>query len=226
MHNNLDYTFVAFRMVTCCVIGCNNRCTNIEKNSAEKITFHKIPKDEKRRKEWIRAVCRKDWEASARSAICSVHFRQEDIDRSSLVCVRLREGVIPSVFPTFPTYYQQTKLRDSTDVTGIKVEAVEIEDTHVDNLYPSGLEFVSCGVENSEEFKGEQCLARSIKSEESIVLRDNADIQGHNSCDPLQSGVVSGSVQSNSLSAADSSYTYSDDRKFTCNVCAEVFTQS
>ena len=35
------------------------------------------------------------------------HFREEDIDRTSISCVRIRENAVPAIFPAFPSYLQK-----------------------------------------------------------------------------------------------------------------------
>ncbi|CAN8001253.1 unnamed protein product [Ixodes hexagonus] len=63
------------------------------------VSFHAFPKDSGLRAKWLEAVGRgNDWQPKKWSQICSKHFRPEDFDRTSLVCVRLRERVVPSVF--------------------------------------------------------------------------------------------------------------------------------
>ena len=44
---------------------------------------------------------------SKNTFLCSKHFRECDIDRTSVSCVRLRSGVIPSVFEAFPKHLQK-----------------------------------------------------------------------------------------------------------------------
>ncbi|GBM66324.1 hypothetical protein AVEN_229188-1 [Araneus ventricosus] len=41
---------------------------------------------------------RENWEPSKFSKLCSKHFPEEMIDRTSLLCVRLRENAVPSIF--------------------------------------------------------------------------------------------------------------------------------
>ncbi|XP_066987476.1 THAP domain-containing protein 1-like [Macrobrachium rosenbergii] len=41
------------------------------------------------------------------SRLCSKHFREEDIDRTSLSCVRLHSGAVPSIFEGFPEYFKE-----------------------------------------------------------------------------------------------------------------------
>ena len=45
-----------------------------------------------------------DFVPSKTASLCSKHFRIEDLDRKSLICVCVREDVIPTVFGAFPQY--------------------------------------------------------------------------------------------------------------------------
>ncbi|XP_049946600.1 molybdenum cofactor biosynthesis protein 1-like isoform X3 [Schistocerca serialis cubense] len=92
-------------MVTCVVFGCTNLSDCDAKSKG--ITFHVFPKNESRKALWENAVRRKNWCASKWSTICSQHFREEDIDRTSVSTVRLRENAVPSVFPTHPKHLQK-----------------------------------------------------------------------------------------------------------------------
>jgi hypothetical protein len=67
-----------------------------------------IPKDPQRRKQWLIAMRREDFKASDSSKVCSQHFVDEDFDRTGQT-VRLRAGVIPSVFD-FPNHLQKVSL--------------------------------------------------------------------------------------------------------------------
>ncbi|XP_041935680.1 THAP domain-containing protein 6 isoform X2 [Alosa sapidissima] len=82
----------------CAAHSCSNRRTIA--NRARGITFHKFPKDKDVRKKWEVALRREGFTASASSVLCSKHFKQGDFDRTGQT-VRLRDGVIPSVF-SFP----------------------------------------------------------------------------------------------------------------------------
>ncbi|XP_054256977.1 THAP domain-containing protein 6-like, partial [Macrosteles quadrilineatus] len=88
-------------MVNCAAFGCTNRTANNKKGYRPPagITFHQFPKDEHLREKWTIAVSRKDWEPSKWSQLCSAHFRESDLDRTSSSCVRLRPGAVPCVFP-------------------------------------------------------------------------------------------------------------------------------
>jgi hypothetical protein len=54
-------------------------------------------------------VRRKNFVPSDSAVLCSRHFREEDIDRTSVSTVRIRENAVPSIFPAFPTYLQKPK---------------------------------------------------------------------------------------------------------------------
>ena len=68
---------------------------------------------------WIRASPRKDYKPSEHSKLCSLHFKPSDfvverrdsnaqrrksLDDKPLVRRRLKEGVVPSIFPNAPQY--------------------------------------------------------------------------------------------------------------------------
>lgn len=44
---------------------------------------------------------------STYSKLCSAHFSEDQIDRTSLSCVRLREKAVPNIFSAFPSYFQK-----------------------------------------------------------------------------------------------------------------------
>lgn len=69
--------------------------------------IYRFPKDESLRQAWIRATRRKEFVPSKNTFLCSKHFRECDIDRTSVSCVRLRCGAVPSVFDAFPKHLQK-----------------------------------------------------------------------------------------------------------------------
>uniref|UniRef100_A0AAY5KMG0 THAP-type domain-containing protein n=1 Tax=Esox lucius TaxID=8010 RepID=A0AAY5KMG0_ESOLU len=87
----------------CAAYSCSNRRT-IE-SRARGITFHKFPKDKDMRKKWEVALRREGFTASVSSVLCCQHFKQGDFDRTGQI-VRLRDGVIPSIF-SFPVHLQR-----------------------------------------------------------------------------------------------------------------------
>uniref|UniRef100_A0A3P8WTI6 THAP-type domain-containing protein n=1 Tax=Cynoglossus semilaevis TaxID=244447 RepID=A0A3P8WTI6_CYNSE len=88
---------------SCSAWGCKNRCTRIARSRG--ITFHKFPKRVDIRKQWEVALKRNHFSATRASVLCSAHFRPEEFDCTGQT-VRLRDGVIPSVF-TFPAHLQK-----------------------------------------------------------------------------------------------------------------------
>lgn len=57
------------------------------------------------RKKWEVAVRRKGFVSSNSSVLCSEHFEADDFDSTGQI-VRLKNGVIPSIF-SFPTHLQR-----------------------------------------------------------------------------------------------------------------------
>lgn len=68
------------------------------------IIFHSFPKDEELRKKWLHNLRRKNFTPTKYSRLCSKHFNEEDIDRTSLARVRLRRGAVPCIFEAFPKH--------------------------------------------------------------------------------------------------------------------------
>lgn len=66
----------------------------------------RFPKDEELRQKWSIALQRQNFVPSKSAVLCSQHFAEDVIDRTSLVSVRLREGAVPSIFPAFPKHKQ------------------------------------------------------------------------------------------------------------------------
>ncbi|XP_014241489.1 THAP domain-containing protein 2-like isoform X2 [Cimex lectularius] len=120
-------------MVYCVAYGCKNRDTD----KLPGVTFHKFPKNEKRRAAWAKAVKRKNWYPTPRSNLCSVHFEEEFIDRTSLAVVRLRENAIPTIFPQHPSYQQDTlgKQKSVKRKASDQMPLNEEDDDDQSNLY-------------------------------------------------------------------------------------------
>jgi len=61
-------------------------------------------------KKWVQALKRKNFKPTIYSRICSVHFSNDDYQiRPGASRPLLRLNAIPSIFPAFPTYYQNIK---------------------------------------------------------------------------------------------------------------------
>jgi len=90
--------------VSCSAFGCVNRATPDAKEKG--LSFHELPKDPIKRDNWIKAIRRKDWSPGPSARICSDHFQACEFDKMT-VRRRLKPGAVPSVFPAFPSYFQQ-----------------------------------------------------------------------------------------------------------------------
>ncbi|XP_072763246.1 uncharacterized protein [Anoplolepis gracilipes] len=89
----------------CIAIGCKNTASPNGKTATQmkfekvmKITFHSFPSNPVRRAKWIKIMNLEDKSVTKRSRLCSLHFKEKYIDRTSLVYVRLRENAIPHIF--------------------------------------------------------------------------------------------------------------------------------
>ncbi|XP_052801896.1 histone-lysine N-methyltransferase SETDB1-like isoform X2 [Mya arenaria] len=81
----------------CCVYDCNS---NGRYDS--EISFHKFPKDENIRKQWVVKIRRdigNDFQISKTTVVCCKHFKTEDyVGWTPSKTRRLKKGIVPSVF--------------------------------------------------------------------------------------------------------------------------------
>ncbi|XP_036066949.1 THAP domain-containing protein 6-like [Oryzias melastigma] len=96
----------------CAAYACSNRQTIEARDRG--ITFHKFPKKDVRKK-WEVALRREGFTATDSSVLCSEHFKPEDFDRTGQI-VRLKDGVIPSVF-NFPLHLQRPEKGRTTSTS-------------------------------------------------------------------------------------------------------------
>jgi hypothetical protein len=54
-------------------------------------------------------VRRKNFVPSDIAVLCWRHFREEDIDRTSIATFRFRDNAVPCIFPAFPTNLKRSK---------------------------------------------------------------------------------------------------------------------
>ncbi|XP_025162749.1 THAP domain-containing protein 2-like isoform X3 [Harpegnathos saltator] len=59
------------------------------------ITFHRIPKKPQVRKKWLDRMDLNDSNVPENAFICSLHFEESDMDKTSLNCIRIRSGAVP-----------------------------------------------------------------------------------------------------------------------------------
>ncbi|XP_030046207.1 uncharacterized protein LOC115460579 [Microcaecilia unicolor] len=89
-------------MPCCAASGCK------ERRYHDRITFHRFPSDPVLRQRWLTEIRRENFVPSKFTVLCSKHFREEDMDRTSMSIVRLRVGAVPSIFD-FPSHLCRVK---------------------------------------------------------------------------------------------------------------------
>lgn len=62
------------------------------------MTTFRIPKDEKRRKEWIQAIPKRKYPPTVNHNVCILHFNEEDFSRNNRR-IDLKKSAVPSIFP-------------------------------------------------------------------------------------------------------------------------------
>lgn len=96
-------------MAYCCV----PRCHSDGKRGNRIISFHEIPADEALREQWLKAIKRDDWVPNATSnysRVCSRHLKETDFAEGKLC--RLKKGIVPSLFPEYPSYMRPQPLKE------------------------------------------------------------------------------------------------------------------
>ncbi|XP_047986769.1 THAP domain-containing protein 2-like [Leguminivora glycinivorella] len=83
-------------MVSCAVASCKNTSVKITKHT-NGITFHRFPRDKKRRRQWEVAVDRENWSSTASSAVCSEHFDVKDFYVTDSGLRRLSVEAVPVI---------------------------------------------------------------------------------------------------------------------------------
>ena len=63
---------IADMVRSCSALGCTNR--DSEASRSKGIKFYRFPKNEEKRKLWLKALEREDFDPSESAAICSIHF--------------------------------------------------------------------------------------------------------------------------------------------------------
>ncbi|XP_070410399.1 uncharacterized protein [Nothobranchius furzeri] len=75
-------------VISCCAVGCSNR-----QGYKANVAFYRIPADEDKRRLWLAAINRKEWQPSKYTRICSEHFLQGQKSDNPL-----SPNYVPSVF--------------------------------------------------------------------------------------------------------------------------------
>lgn len=94
----------------CAVFGCK------VKRGEPPISTYGFPSDKIKKKQWLKAILNPDFEPTQWSTVCKLHFQESDF-LSSLSGQRqvLKKSAVPSIFPTFPKYYQGRVKKERTD---------------------------------------------------------------------------------------------------------------
>jgi len=96
------YSCLVVAMPCCAVVGCTSHSRNAKELG---ISFHRFPKEESLRKQWI-SVCGLKQEAQPNSRVCSNHFEEKDFQQDLKAQILrlsrkavLKPGVIPKQSP-------------------------------------------------------------------------------------------------------------------------------
>ena len=112
---------------TCCVPGCT---TGYKSNQIDKkTTLFGFSFDENRRKKWVAAIPRKEWQISKSHKVCLKHFLSDDIlttssdnhdkrrcdrDNHTLKRLGLKSNAIPLIFPGLQKYLSTTNTKSKS----------------------------------------------------------------------------------------------------------------
>ncbi|CAL1272052.1 unnamed protein product [Larinioides sclopetarius] len=162
-------------MSACAAYGCKNR----PHNKIPGITFHKFPKDIALRNEWLLALRRVNFRPTKYSRLCSEHFSENQIDRTSLACVRLKANAVPNIFKGYPKHLQKKLKRlsstENESMMRLKRKCiVQDEDCMSDEGLEESEESVSQS-ENAEQVNNSDIFLKdkSCTSESSNDLKRN-----------------------------------------------------
>lgn len=100
----------------CVAPGCTSNYQSALRNEGYVQVFG-FPKDEERRREWVRAIPRSNWTPPQRAFICVKHFHEEDLEwierfnkGKGVWCEFKRQkpvlapNAVPKLFPNVPSY--------------------------------------------------------------------------------------------------------------------------
>ncbi|XP_014256641.1 uncharacterized protein LOC106670637 isoform X2 [Cimex lectularius] len=101
--------------VKCSIPSCPNKPylkseSQLALEQTTKITFHRFPKDPERHQAWV-DVIGNDQEINSRSVVCSLHFQENEIDRTSSWCTKLKEGAVPCLFINESYIVERAKMK-------------------------------------------------------------------------------------------------------------------
>ena len=152
----------------CCAVGCKTGYYNVIPAG---VSLHSFPKSPRKRSIWCSVLRRENFEPTAFSRVCSLHFRGSDFisektDRnkrrrkhettSKLAKRYLRSNAVPSRFPNLPSYCSfepvperteastsSARLQKSNERIASTIDEFEKADV-VDNIWTLKLKFEAC----------------------------------------------------------------------------------
>ncbi|XP_055520024.1 THAP domain-containing protein 3-like isoform X2 [Leucoraja erinacea] len=80
-------------------------CTAVYNKNTD-TSFHRFPRNPRRRMEWVQLVRRENFHPTSHTFLCSKHFEQTCFDRTGQTR-RLRENAVPTIFD-FPPHVEKT----------------------------------------------------------------------------------------------------------------------
>ncbi|KAF6202920.1 hypothetical protein GE061_003327 [Apolygus lucorum] len=87
-------------MVSCVVPGCSSSLDKrvLHARRLAGVAFHRFPKDENLKKQWIANINRPNWQPSETSTVCTLHFAEKFVNRTYVASgPRLRENAVPTI---------------------------------------------------------------------------------------------------------------------------------
>ena len=83
-----------FKMPTCVALNCKNHTSH---NKKPGITFHRFPRDDARKDEWLVNLQRINFTPTVASRVCSEHFTGDSFDRTGQR-VHFSKVAVPTIF--------------------------------------------------------------------------------------------------------------------------------
>ncbi|XP_011859277.1 PREDICTED: THAP domain-containing protein 2-like [Vollenhovia emeryi] len=129
----------------CSAIGCKStininkeKAADIKLGTITEITFHVFPSIPDRRAKWIEIMKLQKKVLGPGSRLCSLHFEEKFIDRTSVACVRLRENAIPHISEDIldKTKHEANIINATNKLPLQSLENIQQVDKHTQFTYP------------------------------------------------------------------------------------------
>ncbi|KAH8020118.1 hypothetical protein HPB51_024838 [Rhipicephalus microplus] len=98
---------------------CVPFCTSSQRKKQPGVSFHKITVETTLREQWLKVISWKNWQQNSTSnysAVCSLHFFESDF-RGNTKRHMLKQGSVPSVFPSYTSYLRPIPPRPQSDTS-------------------------------------------------------------------------------------------------------------